>query len=302
MPERPTSATGRYASMDFAHALVGALCALNLIAALKFLLTPGESSVAHYPLLGALAFATYPLLGFLRRGTLELDGEVLRGRRRLGGAFELRLEDVRRVELKLDDERARTRSISARYGMRPLALTWFTSTLELFAADGRRLAKLRRVSPGFAGLVYLVHRYRTQLSAPALAAFLRDPVPSDVRAVPPVVRYLHEGGKRAWQDRGHALPSALGRVYLPATPTAKASPGGELQLLLPVSVHTFLLPQGVPSAHQLPLVGLARAILGAEPPEKTRTLLAELSAAFGGSVHKGEATAQGLGRTAELVG
>lgn len=221
---------GRYARLNAGSWVVLGIGLLLLAAAVKFLVVPGESHVAHYPALGALPFLAVFALQLLRRGRFLLTATELRGRRVLGGSFCLRLDQVREV---------RATERNGRLGMK------------LTAADGGRvhLPELRPESAvGWAWLLaHLVGRV-------PLEGIRRR----QVAQVRPAKRTFVDTGHR---DEGFVWPGGGRPIYLPETTASKGETlAAVTELIVGVGIHQRLrLLEGAPP-ELLPLRELVAAM------------------------------------------
>ncbi len=241
---------------------IGLLCAA---AAIKFVLIDDAADVAVYPASAAAGAVLWFLIAWLRKGRIQVTPHWISGRRRVGGRFDLALEDVHQVKAK--DEETR-----------------------LLAADGRELLRLISVKPkDTTGLLWFLVRYRERLPAEVLAELGG---PARLARHPEVQRSVH---RTFWEAEGQQSRKTFGdvgilvslgdrHVYFPRMePIGDRGVSDLVGLVLPVRWYRRLKLTDAPDLKALPVEAFIDAVLTADRDERGKAeLLGMVATELGG--------------------
>lgn len=241
---------------------IGLLCAG---AAVKFMLFDDAADVAVYPASAAGGTVLWFLIVWLRKGSFQITPHWISGRRRVGGRFELSLEDVSQVRVK-DEE------------------------IRLLAADGRELLRLISARPvDTAGMLWFLVRYRERLPADVLAKLGGPAGLARHREVQRSVQRTFwesdgQQSRKAFGDAGVLVSFEDRHLYFPRMETI-GEPGIRdlLGLVLPVRWYRRLKLTDAPDLKALPIEAFIDAVLRADLDETGQAeILGMLATELGG--------------------
>lgn len=255
--------------------LLGGIGLLCLAAGISFLFQGEEAAaVAQYPIISSLVFLLPGLFFFLRQGKFTLTTTDLTIGRRIGGTQTLPLDTLGEMDLGM--------------GKTAVGLT-------IKNPSGGVITRMNDMAPSRASFaIWAMNHYKGKLPDDVLMEMGKKHKKMQSTTLQGAVRTMKVDGKGDLQDHGFAIEHQQQWYYLPVTKTQ--TPGaGLLDLVLPVSVTTYLKTPGIPEREWLQLDALADAIFRSkyDTEEKIRLFRIVVETHQGSIIHNDQRDADG---------